>query len=221
MDADSVLRCVRAWQGNPGGYTARQLRTWGRNYDAVNELVEESTGKPQLTDYMTRLRTYLDVNMVRACVFEHPYSNEMLVAVRTSGITLLALLVPSAINIVIDRTLSVSECAVSVAVVQVQTEPTCIVHGDVGLHNVIIHPTENKVNALIDWEIATLGHPMVDVNYFARGNFAPNSDEEWGFVETYFAARTAQLPLISKQEWRFFGLMVSNPDVCRRRPAAL
>lgn len=58
-------------------------------------------------------------------------------------------------------------------------------------------------------EIATLGHPMIDLNYFARGNFVPNSDEEWQFVEKYFASRTAKLPLISKLEWRFFGLMVS------------
>jgi aminoglycoside phosphotransferase (APT) family kinase protein len=38
-----------------------------------------------------------------------------------------------------------------------EPEPTTIVHGDLGLHNVILHPDKPEVAAFLDWEICTLG----------------------------------------------------------------
>jgi aminoglycoside phosphotransferase (APT) family kinase protein len=40
-----------------------------------------------------------------------------------------------------------------------------IVHGDYRLDNMILHPTEPKVIAVLDWELCTIGDPMADFTY--------------------------------------------------------
>lgn len=44
-------------------------------------------------------------------------------------------------------------------------DQTTIVHGDYRLDNVVLHPTEPRAIGLLDWELATLGHPMADFAY--------------------------------------------------------
>lgn len=59
-------------------------------------------------------------------------------------------------------------------------EEISLIHGDYRVGNVLIHPAEPRIVAVLDWELSTIGHPLGDLAYhpaYCHVEFEPFSDE--------------------------------------------
>ena len=92
------------------------------------------------------------------------------------------------------------------------SEEITIAHGDYRVGNCIIHPTEPRIVAVVDWELSTIGHPIADVAYFCmmyhlermtEGPFPPAGSgipSEAEFLKSY--CRHSEREEI--ENWRFY-----------------
>jgi aminoglycoside phosphotransferase (APT) family kinase protein len=54
------------------------------------------------------------------------------------------------------------------------TTQASVVHGDYRLDNLIFHPDQPRITAVLDWELSTIGHPLADFSYHCMSWHIPS-----------------------------------------------